>query len=81
MRARVVGKVNQERCLDCGETFDTLDALNEHRVAANHPALPPDEKYPCNQCDFIMESPEELRRHQEMIHSPAQHAPPQSDRR
>ena len=48
---------------------------------ANHPALPPDEKYPCNQCDFIMESPEELRRHQEMVHSPVQQAPPPSDRR
>ena len=80
MRGRVVADVTPERCPDCGETFASLDALNEHRLAANHPALPPDEKYPCKQCDFIMESPEELRRHQEMVHSPVQDAPP-SDRR
>ena len=81
MRERMVAEMTQERCPDCGETFDSLNALNEHRLAANHPALPPDEKYPCNQCDFIMESPEELRRHQEMVHSPVQQAPPPSDRR
>jgi predicted dithiol-disulfide oxidoreductase (DUF899 family) len=69
-----------ERCPDCGETFQSLDALNEHRLAANHQALPPDEKHPCNECEFIMETVEELQRHKEMVHGAATHTPP-SDRR
>jgi hypothetical protein len=46
----------EERCPDCGETFGSLEALNEHRAAANHPALPADEKFPCERCDFVMET-------------------------
>jgi uncharacterized C2H2 Zn-finger protein len=70
----------EERCPDCGETFRTLDDLNEHRVAANHPALPEDQKFPCERCDFVMESREEFSRHMEMAHGAASSSPP-SDRR
>jgi hypothetical protein len=70
----------EERCPDCGETFGSLDALNEHRAAANHPALPADEKFPCERCDFVMGSREELDRHMAMMHGAAAGSPP-SDRR
>ena len=70
----------EERCPDCGETFATLDALNEHRLAANHPALPEAQKYPCDQCDFVMENRKELSRHMEMAHGSPASSPP-SDRR
>ena len=70
----------EERCPDCGETFATLDALNEHRLTANHPALPEDQKYACDQCEFVMESREELSRHMEMVHGSTAGSPP-SDRR
>lgn len=72
--------MSEETCPDCGETFASLDALNEHRLATNHPALPPNEKYPCDRCDFVMESQEELQRHKDMVHSSAAQTPP-SDRR
>jgi uncharacterized C2H2 Zn-finger protein len=58
----------EERCPDCGMTFDSQEALDAHRLEANHPALPQDDKLECERCGFVMESPEELARHMRMIH-------------
>ena len=72
--------MSEEKCPDCGESFGSREALDEHRLAANHPALPADEKFPCERCDFVMESKEELRRHMELMHG-ATSGSPASDRR
>jgi rubredoxin len=59
----------QHTCGDCGLSFDSEEALGEHRLATNHPALEPEDKIECERCGFVLESREELRRHMEQMHS------------
>ena len=61
----------RHRCGDCGMTFDSDEALSEHRQAANHPALEPEEKIECERCGFVLESREELQRHMRQMHAGA----------
>ena len=56
-------------CGDCGESFDSEEALGEHRLAANHPALEPEDKIECERCGFVLESREELQRHMQQMHA------------
>jgi uncharacterized C2H2 Zn-finger protein len=59
---------DQERRPTCGATFESRQDLDEHRLQADHPALPAEDKFECERCGFVMESSDQLQRHVEQAH-------------
>jgi DNA-directed RNA polymerase subunit RPC12/RpoP len=64
----------EQVCTDCGALFDTSDALDQHRLDAQHPQ-PSEAAFKCDECADEFDSQARLEEHLSEVHGAEPDAP------